>query len=146
MGQQQEKVALEFVAGMMAGTPDASLYEETATAQHNFDAGPGPLQDGFKSAAFIRTLVPDFRFADMRVHSSQRACTLQYVIRGSLPEGATLEAPGCIVLSFSDRGRIASLEEYVDTAQLRPLSDLMARRRPRRCTVPAASAVRSPTA
>jgi hypothetical protein len=126
MAQDNEKVALAFIATLMAGTPDESLYESTATAQHNFDAGPGPIQDGFKSIKFIKRFVPDFRFDDMRVHSSQRSATLQYVIRGSLGDGATLEVPACIVLAFSNDGRITSLEEYLDTAQIQGLSDLMA--------------------
>jgi hypothetical protein len=126
MVHDNEQVARAFIAALMAGTPDESLFEATATGQHNFDAAPGPIQDGFKSTRFIRRFVPDFRFDEMRVHPSERACTLQYVIRGSLPDGSVLEAPACIVLTFSPGGRIASLEEYLDTAQVRGLSDLMA--------------------
>jgi ketosteroid isomerase-like protein len=73
----------------------------------------------------IRRFVPDFRFDDLRVHPSSGSCTLQYVIRGTLPDGVRLEAPACIVLTFSEAGKVASLEEYLDTAQLRSLSELM---------------------
>ena len=123
---QVEKVAVDFVAALMAGAPNEDLYEDWATGQHNFDAGPAPLEDGFKSIRLLHQFVPDFRFDDLRVHPSSRSCTLQYVIRGTLPDGALLEAPACIVLTYSDAGKIASLEEYLDTAQLRSLSKLMA--------------------
>jgi hypothetical protein len=122
---QEEKVARDFVAALMAATPDEALYESWATGQHNFDAGPGPLQDGFKSMELIRGFVPDFRFDDLRVHPSPGACTLQYVIRGTLPDGVRLEAPACIVLTFSDTGKVATLEEYLDPGQLSGLSRLM---------------------
>jgi hypothetical protein len=125
MGDKEEKVALSFIAALMAETPDAELYEATATAQHNFDAEPGPIQAGFKSIRFIRKFVPDFRFDDVRVHSGEGSCTLQYLVRGTLP-GGRLEAPTCMVLTFSDAGRIATLDEYIDTNQLKSLTDLMA--------------------
>jgi hypothetical protein len=130
MGDKEEKVALGFIATLMAETPDEELYEASATAQHNFDAGPGPIQAGYKSIRFIRTFVPDFRFEDVRVHSGERSCTLQYVVRGTLPAGGTIEAPTCTVLTFSETGRIATLEEYLDTNQLKSLTDLMAAGRP----------------
>jgi hypothetical protein len=122
---QEEKVALDFLAALMAATPDEALYESWATGQHNFDAGPGPIQDGFKSMKLIRRSVPDFRFDDLRLHPSPGSCTLQYVIRGTLPDGVLLEAPACIVFTFSEAGKVASLEEYVDTAQLSSLSELL---------------------
>jgi hypothetical protein len=130
MGDKEEKVALGFIATLMAETPDEELYEASATAQHNFDAGPGPIQAGYKSIRFIRTFVPDFRFEDVRVHSGERSCTLQYVVRGTLPAGGSIEAPTCTVLTFSEAGRIATLEEYLDTNQLKSLTDLMAAGRP----------------
>jgi ketosteroid isomerase-like protein len=44
----------------------------------------------------------------------------QHVLRGTAPNGKPLEVPACIVFTVRG-GRVARLDEYLDTAQIAAL-------------------------
>jgi ketosteroid isomerase-like protein len=105
---------------------DPGLFAADAVSWHNFDEVDVQTEpESYDAVRAIRTVVPDFDFHEIRTHDTGGGVSVaQYVILGTLPDGATLRVPG-VLIAHSCGGRITRLEEYVDTAQLAPVFALL---------------------
>lgn len=117
---EASKAALE--RGTAAPT---EMYAEDATVWHNTDEVDAPAADGRQNMQILRTAVPDFRAAETQLHVWEDGCALQYAFVGTLPSGAALRIPGCIVITVRD-GLIARVQEYVDSAHAAALAEVFA--------------------
>ena len=116
-------IANRFFDALLAGDTPAldALFTKDATFWRNFDD-----QDQHRDA-----FVPDFgKFAgmvtDLHLDEVRRTGTAsgfveQHTLCGISPSGEALAAHGCFIAHVSD-GKIARIEEYLDGAQLAPLS------------------------
>src|SRR4051794_34703185 len=101
---------------------DKTLATSDATSWHNTDrddASTAAAPPGFKA---LRQAVPDFRFDDCVYQGWDDGFLVQYVVRGTLPDGKLFKAPACLVGRVRD-GKIFRTEEYLDSAQLKGLRD-----------------------
>jgi hypothetical protein len=120
-------MAKRFIDALHAGTPEAVSLAPHAVLWHNFDEVEMPASGSFATFAVIRTVLPDFRFDDVRAAMVLEQISIaQYTIKASLPDGSTVRAPGCVVVTTHE-GQITRVEEYVDTAQLAAVVELVAR-------------------
>ena len=99
------------------------MYAEDATLWHNTDEVEGSATEGRRNLAILRSAVPDFHAAETRLHVWDDGCALQYAFVGTLPSGAALRIPGCIVITVRD-GLIQRVQEYVDSAHAAPLAEV----------------------
>ena len=114
---------------------DPTLFAPTATTWHNFDEADLDLTDSLQALQRIRAVVPDFRFADREYHDTADGTTVvQYQLAGTLPDGSPFRCPACAVLRSVD-GRVSRVEEYLDTARLKPLMRALENAVPRRVEV-----------
>lgn len=124
MTTTQSGPAARLLAALDAATVDESVITDDGKAWHNFDGIDMPIRDAFGSVTTIRTKVPDFRFDAPRYHEAGDTTTVQYTLRGTLPDGSEAAAPACLVVHTSG-GRVTRIEEYLDTAQLAPILALL---------------------
>ena len=99
------------------------MYAEDATLWHNTDEVEGPATEGRQNLAILRNAVPDFHAAETRLHVWDDGCALQYAFVGTLPSGAALGIPGCIIITVRD-GLIQRVQEYVDSAHAAALAEV----------------------
>jgi ketosteroid isomerase-like protein len=108
-------------AVMRSWTRDPSLYTADATKWHNTDEATEPVirpGDEERIALLLRA-VPDLSCEDIRVDAWNDGFVIRYVLTGTA-DGTPLRVPACIVATVRE-GRIARLEEYLDSAQSAPL-------------------------
>lgn len=101
-------------------TFDAELYTDDATMWHNTDAHDAPIASRQGIRDRLHALVPDFRFDDPTIHAWEDGWVTQYVTRGTLPDGSELSVHTVVVGTIRD-GKVARIQEYVDSAQIEPL-------------------------
>jgi uncharacterized protein len=108
-----------------AGTPDAVPLTDDAVMWHNYDPVEVPAAQASANLAALQAVLPDCRFEEVRVDGAGPVSIAQYVFAVTLPDGSCVRAPGCFVVHERD-GRIARIEEYMDSAQLAPIAAAMA--------------------
>ncbi len=68
---------------------------------------------GFSKA--VHSVVKDFRYEDAVRSATAAGFVEEHVLRGALPDGATIDLALCVVADIRD-GTITDLREYFDTA------------------------------
>jgi uncharacterized protein len=97
-----------------------TLFTEDAVVWHNFDDLDGDRDRLITSVASLHGSVPDLRVEVLAQAGTASGFVQRQVFRGSGP-GGELALHSCVVATVTDDGRISRLDEYVDTAQTRPL-------------------------
>lgn len=115
-----QALADRLVENWKQGTRDASLYAPNATAWHNTDAVDHPMESREPIRQRLRQLIPDFRFDEAEPHGFDGGFVIQYVVKGTLPDGSQLDTPACTVGTVKD-GLITRIQEYIDSAHLQEL-------------------------
>jgi ketosteroid isomerase-like protein len=118
-------LAQTMMDAIRAGTPDAVPLTDDAVMWHNYDPTEVPAAQAAANLAAIQAVLPDCRFEEVRAHGTGAVSVAQYVFTATLPDGSCLRAPGCFVVHERD-GRIARIEEYMDSAQLAPIAAAIA--------------------
>ena len=101
-------------------TFDASLFHPDATMWHNTDGHDAPFASRTEIQGRLRALVPDYRIADAVIDGFTDGWVSRHVVRGTLPDGGQLEMRVAVVGTVRD-GKVARIQEYVDSAQVEPL-------------------------
>lgn len=101
-------------------TFDPSLFTDDATMWHNTDGHDAPVAGRTEIQARIRALVPDYRIEDAVIDGFTDGWVSRHVVRGTLPDGGQLEMRVAVVGTVRD-GKVARLQEYVDSAHVEPL-------------------------
>ena len=96
----------------------AECYAADATIWHNFDQIEQNPEQNLKSVGWIRKLMPDLRYENIRRQPTTTGVVQQHNLRGTAQSGAAVDIPACIVFHLGGSPlRITALQEYVDTAQ-----------------------------
>jgi ketosteroid isomerase-like protein len=98
----------------------AALTEPDAIVWHSFDEGEADRATSDRTIAWLRDIVPDLTWTDVALQPTPTGFVWQVLMTGTAP-GGPLRAHSCMVVTLSSAGRIARTDEYVDSAQLRPL-------------------------
>src|SRR5687768_14261000 len=115
-----QALAEKVVESWKKGERDESLFAPGATAWHNTDGQDQPMESREPIRQRLRTLIPDFRFDDAIPHGFEGGFVIQYVVRGTLPDGSELSSPACMVGTVND-GLITRVQEYIDSAHMQKL-------------------------
>lgn len=97
-----------------------AIYADDAVIWH---AHTGKTQSREENVALLAQAVPairGFRYEEVRRIATADGFVEQHVLRGTAPNGTPLEVPACIVVRVAG-GRIARLDEYLDSKSLAPL-------------------------
>lgn len=89
-------------------TPDAVIWHAHDGQQQNVDQNLAVL-------GWIKGNVREFRYEDVRCQATATGFVEQHTTCGLSPSGKEFRIPACIVVQVKD-GRIARLEEYLDSA------------------------------
>jgi len=120
-----EELANTLIATWAVGGVQPDVFAPDATSWHNTDAVDHPQASRRGISERIRSVVPDFRFTDAVLHAWDGGFCVQYIVRGTLPDGSELASPTCMVGTVRD-GRISRMQEYVDSAQIQGLRQAVA--------------------
>lgn len=96
------------------------LYAPDAVIWHNFDQKSQSVEENLRVLAWIGANVKSLRYEEIRRIATPDGWVQQHVLRGIAPNGQPLEVPACIVFRVR-AGRVARVEEYLDTAQVAAL-------------------------
>jgi nitroreductase/ketosteroid isomerase-like protein len=118
VNEETSELAARFVDTVLGrGDLDRDLYTADATGWHNVDDRTTCLADApDDSMKTLFRLVPDAGPEDVRLEEWSDGFLIRYVMGGTLPDGSPLHAPACVVVTVRD-GRVAAIEEYLDSAQ-----------------------------
>lgn len=118
-----EDIADRLFAAIEKGDVDAvaALYADDAVVWHNFDGIEQPRDANLVVLSWMTHNVDNLRYDDVQRHPIDGGFVQQHVLRGTTKNGAALEVPSCLIVHVED-GRITRIDEYLDTAHLRPLS------------------------
>ena len=110
-----------LMSSIVAGDVDtirAQCYAPDATIWHNYDQINQTAEQNMKSVGWIRKLMPDLRYENIRRQATSDGVVQQHNLRGTARNGDPVDICACIVFHLSGSPlRVQSLEEYVDTAQ-----------------------------
>ena len=117
------EIAERLFGAIEAGDAGAvrALYTDATTVWHNHDGVSQTKEENLRLLGWMVANVKNIRYADVRRHRLPRGFVQQHVLRASLPGGAELEVPACMVVTVDDEGHITRIEEYFDSAQIAPL-------------------------
>jgi ketosteroid isomerase-like protein len=116
-------IADRLFAAIEKGDVDgvAALYADDALIWHNFDGIAQPREANLVVLAWMARNVEHLRYEDVQRHAIEGGFVQQHVLRGTTKNGAELEVPSCLIVHVDD-GHITRVDEYLDTAHLKPLS------------------------
>jgi ketosteroid isomerase-like protein len=122
--QENEDLAVRLFAAIERGDVDAvaELYADDAVIWHNFDNIEQSRELNLVVLAWMTHNVDGLRYDDIRRQHFDGGFLQQHVLRGTTKAGGALEVPSCLVVHV-DGGRITRIDEYLDTAHLRVLSE-----------------------
>lgn len=115
-------VARALTEKLLTGDVDGvgALYHDDAIVWRNLDDRELVKKQMMKVVTFLAKSVKDLRYANVRVQPTPEGFVQQHVLEGIAPSGEPVKAFACLVATLRD-GRIARLDEYIDSAQLAPL-------------------------
>ena len=96
-------------------------YAPDARIWHNFDGVEQTVAENLKTLAWIDGRLKNRKYEIVSRRMFDGGYVQQHVLHGTLTNGMPFAMPACLIVTVTD-GRIARLEEYLDTAQTKPLS------------------------
>ena len=120
-------VALELAdllfSSIMRGDIDTlrdRVYSASLVVWHNNDGVEQNIEQNLRTLTWVVANVSNVRYEDVRRQPTPTGFVQQHVLRGTTPNGEQLEVPACLVVRI-DGGRIERIDEYLDSASVRPL-------------------------
>ncbi|KOS57666.1 nuclear transport factor 2 family protein [Rhodococcus rhodochrous] len=117
-------LADRFFAAVRAGDADTltHLYAPDARIWHNDDGCEQTVEENLRVLRWLTRTLADFRYEDVRRDAIPDGFVQQHVVRGTLPGHGPLEVPAALFVRVVN-GRITRIDEYVDSAAIRPLHE-----------------------
>ena len=91
-------------------------YADEVVVWHNNDGVEQTRDQNLRTLAWVIKNVSGRRYEEIRRQPTPTGFVQQHVLRGTAPNGKTLELPACIVFTVVD-GKITRFDEYLDSAQ-----------------------------
>lgn len=115
-------VAERFIDALNRGDADAvrQIYATDARIWHNFDRRAQTVDENIETMKFVHNKLSGLDYDVRKRIPIPGGFLQQHVLCGTLASGRTFELEACAIV-YVDDGRITALEEYLDTAQARPL-------------------------
>jgi ketosteroid isomerase-like protein len=99
----------------------AACYDPAARIWHNIDGAEQTVQEQLDVTRWLHEQLKNVRYEVVSRHAFDGGYVQQYVMHGTLTNGGeAFRMPVCMNVTVSD-GRIARLDEYLDSAHLKPL-------------------------
>jgi ketosteroid isomerase-like protein len=118
-----ERETLELADRFFSAIPKGDLetvraiYAPDALIWHNNDQATQSVEQNLQVLAWVTKNIAGLRYEEIRRHVTPSGFVQQHVLRGTAPNGKALEVPACILCTVKN-GRIARLDEYLDSAQV----------------------------
>ena len=109
-----------IIAAAEAGDPAdlENIYAPDAVIWHNHDLKEQTVADNARMLSSMDRWVADREYTDRRVHVLEDGVVQQHVLRGvNRKSGEPVTLHACVVVQVSADGRIARLDEYIDSAE-----------------------------
>ncbi|HLF31713.1 MAG TPA: nuclear transport factor 2 family protein [Xanthomonadales bacterium] len=115
-------VGERFIVALNAADEAAvrTIYAPDARIWHNFDQRVQTVDQNIESMHYVHSRLRNLNYDVKSRIAIPGGFVQQHVLRGVLPSGEEFAMPACAICRV-ENGRITSLEEYLDTAQARPL-------------------------
>jgi uncharacterized protein len=112
MARAYERNDAEAIAACY--TPDARIW-------HNIDGAEQTVQDQMGASRWLNEKLTNLKQEIISRHFFEGGYVQRYVVHGSLVNGGgAFHMPLCLIAIVRD-GRVARLDEYLDSAHLKPL-------------------------
>ena len=121
-----ETEKLEIAEAYMAasrtndGAALTALCREDSATWHNFDELEVSIGHTVKAMGWVHRVVPDATWTTVSLKTTSDGFLWQSILAGTAPGGA-LRCHSCVIVTLDDDGKLARIEEYLDTAQTAPL-------------------------
>ncbi|GAA2080526.1 nuclear transport factor 2 family protein [Aeromicrobium tamlense] len=109
-----------IIAAAEAGDPTdlAEIYAPDGVIWHNHDGVEQTVEENARVLTGIAKRVTDRRYTDRRIQLFDGGVVQQHVLRGTnVRSGEPVELHACVVVTVNEDGRIARLDEYIDSAE-----------------------------
>lgn len=119
-----DRLAGRFVTAVEDGdiaTIREHIYAPDAVIWHNTDNRAITTEENFETLRWLSETVSGLRYEDITRRPVPDGYVQQHVLRGTTPDGASLEIRACFIVTIRN-GRIVRLDEYLDTAHSAALS------------------------
>lgn len=122
-------LARQFFAASAAGDSEAmaALCADDIVVRQNGGEAFG-LKALLRFASAIKAAAPDFRYENPVRHDTGEGFVEEHDVRGTTPDGTPFTIAVCVVATVTN-GKISSMNEYMDTAAARPLTEALSRPR-----------------
>lgn len=117
-------LARELMSAVNSGDGERlrAVYSPDVRIWHTFDGLEQTREENVRTLLWMFAHIGGVRYEDVRAAATEDGFVAQFVMRADEP---AFEAP-CMVRAWCSDGRITRLEEYVDSAHTRPLTDHIA--------------------
>ncbi|HWA30287.1 MAG TPA: nuclear transport factor 2 family protein [Rhizomicrobium sp.] len=95
-------------------------YAPDARIWHNNDGLAQTVEENLKVLDWVTRHLANRRYEIKSRHAFDGGYVQQHVLHGRLRNGEAFSMPACLIVTVKD-GRIARLDEYLDTAHTLPL-------------------------
>jgi ketosteroid isomerase-like protein len=99
-----------------------ACYAPDARIWHNNDGLEQTVDENARVLAWVARHLSGRRYEIKSRHIFDGGYVQQHVLHGTLRNGKPFSMPACLVVTVTN-GRIARLDEYLDSAQTQPLRD-----------------------
>jgi ketosteroid isomerase-like protein len=116
------QIARDLTRRILAGDVDGvgELYHDELTAWRSHDLRTLARKQALRVVEILSRQLRELRYEDVRIQPTPDGFVQQHVMRCLSPKGEPVEAHICLVARIRD-GRIAHIDEYMDSAQMAPL-------------------------
>ena len=97
-----------------------ACYAPDARIWHNFDGIAQTVDENLRTLKWMDKRLTNRRYEVVSRHAFDVGYVQQHVLHGTLSNGEAFAMPACLVVTVKD-GKIARLDEYLDTAHTLPL-------------------------
>jgi ketosteroid isomerase-like protein len=101
----------------------AACYAPDARIWHNFDGVEQTVEEQLAATRWLNDRLTNLKYDIVARHSFDGGYVQQHVVHGTLVNGGeAFSMPACMNVTIRD-GRIARLDEYLDSSHLKPLQN-----------------------
>lgn len=116
------EVARRFMSALDVADADTvrDVYAPDARIWHNFDDKVQTVDQNIESMHWLHSKLSNVDYDVQSLVAIEGGFLQQHILRGTLASGKEFALHACAICKV-ENGRITELEEYLDTAQARPL-------------------------